>query len=324
VTREFVVPSGNVGERLDVFLASQLSGLSRSKIQQIIENGFVLLDGQTAGKKIRLKANSRIVINDDGADGATHAPVVAQDIPIEILYEDDYLLAVNKPAGLVVHPGNGNRDGTLVNALMHHVSTLSHGSETDRPGIVHRLDKDTSGVILAAKTDAVHRDLSLTFAERRIDKTYIGISAGMRPADHDIIDAPLGRNRREPIKRSIQENGKNAVTEYWLLAHCRGISVLKFRLHTGRMHQIRVHCTSRNFPILCDPVYGGGRERIEMQPPLDRPFAFKVYKCFSRHALHARHITFEHPVLKKNLTITAPYPNDFCEAFRVMGIEEPV
>ena len=320
--KEFIVPSGNTGERLDVFLSGRLPEFSRSQLQRLIENGFVLLNGEKAKKNARLCGEDLVAVEEGELPRSEHPLPAPQDIPLEILYEDDYLLAVNKPAGMVVHPGNGNRDGTMVNALMYRAGTLSGGSEKDRPGIVHRLDKDTSGLLLVAKTDAMHSSLSRMFADRTIEKTYIGICAGGRPAQHDIIDMPLGRNRREPIKRSVQSDGKQAITEYWLLAHTSGISILKLRLHTGRMHQIRVHCLSRGFPVLCDPVYGGGRERLEKLPVLDRPFAFKVYKSFTRHALHARSVSFEHPAMKKNMTISAPFPQDFQEAFRVMDFGE--
>jgi 23S rRNA pseudouridine1911/1915/1917 synthase len=315
---EFIVPSGNVGERLDVFLSAHLSDFSRSKLQLFIENGLVRLNGEPAKKNIRLHADDRITVDQGEAREAAHPPLVAQDIPLDILYEDEFLLAVNKPAGMVVHPGNGNHDGTMVNALMFRAGALSRGSESDRPGIVHRLDKDTSGVILVAKNDVMHARLARMFADRTIEKNYVGICAGLRPAEHGIIDLPLGRNRREPIKRSVQTDGKNAVTEFWLLAHACGVSIVKFRLHTGRMHQIRVHCGSRGFPVLCDPVYGGGKERIELLPVLDRPFAFKVYKCFTRHALHSRSVTFAHPANNKIMTLLAPFPKDFTAAFGVM------
>ena len=317
--KEFIAPPGNIGERLDVFLARSLTDVSRARMQQFIANGLVLLNGEKAKKNARLCAGDRISVNEAVAPEEQHPLPKAQDIPLEILFEDDFLIAINKPAGMVVHPGHGNRDSTLVNALMHHTGKLSSGSEKDRPGIVHRLDKDTSGVILVAKTDAAHVGLSDMFAGRTIEKTYVGICAGLRPKEHDVIDMPLGRNRREPIKRSVQAGGKNAITEYWLLAHKCGISILRLRLHTGRMHQIRVHCGSRNFPVLCDPTYGGGRERIERLDVLDRPFAFKVYKCFTRQALHARSVTFTHPMLKKEMTISAPFPKDFLDAFSVMG-----
>ncbi len=315
---EFIVPPGNTGVRLDVFLSARLREFSRSKLQHFIENGLVRLNGGSAKKNARLRAGDRIAVDEGEAHDAAHPTLMPQDIPLDILFEDEYIIAVNKPAGMVVHPGNGNRDRTMVNALMFHAGSLSHGSENDRPGIVHRLDKDTSGVILVAKTDAIHVELARMFADRTIEKTYVGICAGNRPAEHDIIDLPLGRNRREPIKRSVQDDGKNAVTEYWLLAHTSGVSILKLRLHTGRMHQIRVHCGSRGFPVLCDPVYGGGKERIDLLPVLDRPFAHKIYKCFSRHALHARSVTFSHPASKKAITLSAPFPADFRDAFRVL------
>jgi 23S rRNA pseudouridine1911/1915/1917 synthase len=223
----------------------------------------------------------------------------------------------------VVHPGNGNPDNTLVNALLFHVPALSKGFEVERPGIVHRLDKDTSGVLLVAKTDTAHAALAKMFYERSMEKNYVGLCVGMRPQEHAIIDKPLGRNTREPLKRAVHTEGKNALTEYWLLHHHSGMSLVQFRLHTGRTHQIRVHCCSVGFPILCDELYGGGKDRINTLAVLERPFAHKLYKCFNRQALHAHRISFTHPFTKEAMSIVAPYPEDFKAAFKVLGVEEP-
>jgi 23S rRNA pseudouridine1911/1915/1917 synthase len=262
-----------------------------------------------------------IAIDWTKADDFGQSALAAQNIPLEIIYEDDYLLAINKPAGMVVHPGNGNRGMTMVNALLYHIHSLSHGSAIERPGIVHRLDKDTSGVILVAKTDTVHSALARMFFEHTIEKYYVALCAGLRPAEHAVIDMPLGRNRRDPIKRSVQTDGKNARTEYWLLHHACGVSVVGIRPHTGRTHQIRVHFSSHGFPILCDPLYGGGNDRVETLAVLDRPKAYKIYKCFDRHALHARKISFKHPVTQKPMMLVAPFPEDFLAAFEMLGFD---
>ena len=316
--KELTVSSDGAGERLDIFLSKRLVGFSRSKIQHLIETGLIILNGKNVKKNARCFPGDTIVVH-EGAREVVSRDIFPQNIPVDIIYEDDYLIAVNKRAGMVAHPGSGNRNATLVNALLFHADHLSRGFENDRPGIVHRLDKDTSGVMLVAKTDAMHAALASMFSTRTIKKYYIGICFGVRPAVHGSIDMPLGRNRRVPIKRSVQIEGKNAVTEFWLLLHEHGVSVMRFRPHTGRTHQIRVHCSSSGFPIIGDQLYGGGKEQMEKISVLERPFAYKVFKCFNRQALHARAIVFSHPLLKKSMRIVAPFPVDFEDAFRLLG-----
>jgi 23S rRNA pseudouridine1911/1915/1917 synthase len=317
----YIISPEDAGQRLDIVVSRYSPGQSRSKIQKLIENNGVVLSGIAGKKNSRLKAGDTIAIDRTKADDFGQSTVAAQNIPLEIIYEDEHLLAVNKPAGMVVHPGNGNRGMTMVNALLYHIRSLSHGSAIERPGIVHRLDKDTSGVILVAKTDTVHSALARMFFEHTIEKQYIALCVGLRPAQHAVIDMPLGRNRRDPIKRSVQTDGKNAVTEYWLLHHACGVSVMDIRPHTGRTHQIRVHFSSHGFPILCDPLYGGGKDRVETLAVLDRPKAYKIYKCFTRHALHARKISFKHPVTHEPMALVAPFPEDFLAAFNALGID---
>ena len=319
---EFIILPEEAGQRLDIVVSKHLPEFSRSKIQNFIEKGCIFHNGVAAKKNSRPKTGDTIQIDGKKAEDFGQSTVIAQNMPLKIIYEDEYLLAINKPAGMVVHPGNGNRSNTMVNALLYHIHSLSHGSEVERPGIVHRLDKNTSGVILVAKTDAVHNSLARMFFNHTIEKYYIALCVGLRPAEHAVIDMPLGRNRRDPLKRSVQTNGKNAMTEYWLLRHACGVSVLGIRPHTGRTHQIRVHFSSHGFPILGDSLYGGGKNRVETLAVLDRPQAYKIYKCFSRHALHARKISFMHPCSQSPMTVVAPYPEDFLTAFEMLGIDQ--
>jgi 23S rRNA pseudouridine1911/1915/1917 synthase len=305
------------GARLDVFTARHMPSLSRAKIQSYIEDGLILLNGRPAIKKTLLAEGDRVTIDKSRLSSSTGSRLVAQNIPLDILYEDEFLLAVNKPAGMVVHPGNGNREQTLVNALLYHVKSLSGGSEPDRPGIVHRLDKNTSGVVLVAKTDETHRLLARLFSTRKIKKEYAGFCVGRRPEAHGSMGAPLGRSRRDPVKRAVRLDGKEALTEYWLVAHHAGVSLMKFAPHTGRTHQIRVHCSAAGFPVLADSLYGGGKEALDRLPVLERPFAAGVFTCFERHALHARSITFMHPRSRKEQTISAPLPEDFKKALEL-------
>ena len=300
----------DAGVRLDVFLARSITALSRARIQNLIENCRVLLNNASAPKKTLLRPGDGIIVN-LGAPQARESGPTPQNIALDILYEDEWLLAINKPAGMVVHPGHGVPDGTLVNALLYRVKTLSEGGERGRPGIVHRLDKDTSGVVLVAKSDAAHAKLAAMFAKREIHKLYVGICVGRRPDAAGAVQNPLGRSRRDPVKRAVRVDGKEAFTEYELAAHHCGVSVVRFLPRTGRTHQIRVHASSAGFPVLCDSLYGGGKDAAGRVSPLCRPFVSTVCRCFSRQALHARRISFVHPFLGSELAINAPLPPDF-------------
>jgi 23S rRNA pseudouridine1911/1915/1917 synthase len=315
------VPASAAGMRIDIFLTHFCNNYSRALLQKLIASGSVTVNGIVVPKRHRLSEGEKIVISDLESFVVTTA-VAPEDIPVQVIYEDDYLLAVNKPAGMVVHPGVGNRSGTLVNALLHHCAALSNAANSDRPGIVHRLDKNTSGLLVVAKTNAAHAAMAHAFASRTIRKTYIAFCIGQPPDPHGLIDMPLGRNRNDPVKRAPDKEGKPAQTEYLLLAEKSRISLLRLMPHTGRTHQIRVHCSSSGFPVIADDLYGGGRGRLQRIPPVERIFAQAVYSCFERHALHARSISFSHPFLNKEITITAPFPSDFENAlalFRKTG-----
>ncbi|MFP4164790.1 MAG: RluA family pseudouridine synthase [Chitinispirillaceae bacterium] len=310
------------GCRLDQFLSGFREGESRSFIQKIIASEGVRVNGRVAVKNTKLNCGDQVVV-DDGVAPVPGKRPEPQDIPLDILFEDEHFAAINKPSGLVVHPGNGNLDGTVVNALLHRFGSVSNGFSEDRPGIVHRLDKDTSGALLVAKTNTAHTALAKLFSSRRIHKTYIGVCVGSRPADHEIIDMPISRSRRDPLRRAVNREGKAARTEYELLFHNCGISLVKFILHTGRTHQIRVHCSAKGFPIVQDSLYGGGKERVQRLPPLERPYAYSLFKSFSRQALHARSLKFSHPLTDKEVCIEAPYPCDFQKAMELLGDEIP-
>lgn len=310
---QFMVTSIHSGKRLDVYLSEMLRQISRSQIQKLIAAEQVKINGIPVKKKETVAFNDTIDISFRGFVTARVAPV-AQEMPLEILYEDDYLIAVNKRCGLVVHPGSGIHDGTLVNALAYHCKNLSNGFTTDRPGIVHRLDKDTSGVIIAAKNNQVHEQLASAFMNRKVTKVYIGFCVGKTGQEHGMIDLPLERSRWDPIKRAPSVTGKPSRTEYVIMARRAGILATKFLLHTGRTHQIRVHCSAMGFPIVADTLYGGGKDRVSKIEPMDRPFAYSIFKSFSRQALHAYSISLIHPVTGADLLITAPIPSDFEEA----------
>jgi 23S rRNA pseudouridine1911/1915/1917 synthase len=316
----FTVDAMAQGERIDVYLAKVLSDVSRTKICKFIDAGTVLLNGSPASAASRLKSGDRVEMTGVAVIAETHGIPAAQEMALSFLYEDEYLVAIDKPAGMVVHPGNGVHDGTLVNALLFHRPSLSSGSAADRPGIIHRLDKETSGVLLAAKTDLAHRTFSAMFANREIKKKYSGICMGIRPPDSGRIEAAVGRSRRCRVKQSVRADGRSAVTEYMLLAHKCGISILELMPQTGRTHQLRLHCRFAGFPIICDSVYGTDREDVLKLPPLQRPFAYSVLKCFSRHALHAKKVTFTHPFTQKHTEIVSPFPADFQKAMKVFDL----
>jgi 23S rRNA pseudouridine1911/1915/1917 synthase len=266
-----------------------------------------------------LKTGDSVEVGEDRLMQSTERSLEPQDIALEILYEDEHFVVIDKPAGLVVHPGSGNRDGTVANALLFHIDSLSSGTEEDRPGIVHRLDKQTSGVLIAAKQDAAHAALAALFSERKVQKEYLGICIGARPKDSGSIDAPIGRGRNDPLRFSVRPNGRQARTDYRLCAHRGGISCIAIHPLTGRTHQIRVHCAWAGFPIVEDPQYGGDKKRVILLPPLDRPFAYKVFGCFDRHALHARRLSFVHPFTGKEVCFEAPLPEDFRSAVSLFG-----
>ena len=316
---EHIVNNEKEGLRLDQFLSGVLPDVSRSRIQKIIADGRVSLNGNPAVKKnIVLKTGDSVCIDEISISPQEPAPL-AQDIALDVIYEDEFFACINKPAGLVVHPGNGNADGTVVNALLHRYGAVSDGFNSERPGIVHRLDKDTTGVLVVAKTNNAHSALAELFSDRKIVKKYTGICVGNRPLDHELVKLPLARSRREPIKRAVDINGRMAVTEYWLREFKNGISLMEFVLHTGRTHQIRVHCSHKGFPIMQDGLYGGLQDRALKIAPLERPFAYSIMKCFTRHALHARSVEFLHPFKNEPFSIIAPYPQDFCDAFNIIG-----
>lgn len=318
---KFKVDEENAGLRLDLLISDRYPDISRSKIQKAIEKGLVLLDGAVPKKRVVPLVGANIEIDNSFFNQSTDFSIDPQDIPLDIIWEDEHYAAINKPAGLVVHPGNGNRDSTLVNALLYHLKDLSSGSASERPGIVHRLDKSTSGIIMVAKNDNAHQLMGNLFQEREIKKEYTGFCIGRRPDEAGQMDGSIGRSKNDPVKFCVTPTGKNALTEYKLEAFKDGISLLNFRLHTGRTHQIRVHCSHTGFSILQDELYGGEKKKVQNMEPLQRIFAYKVYKCFERQALHARRLSFVHPITKKSITLEAPYPADFEDAIRLFENE---
>ena len=279
-------------QRLDMVLVRHLSHLSRSKIQALVKSGRVTLRGEAIRSSEEVHAGDVFRVEEEVYKPPAGAR--AEDIPLSILHEDEDLIVVNKPAGMVVHIGAGHDEGTLVNALLHHSSTLSTGSEEHRPGIVHRLDKETSGCIVVAKNDRTHAALSAQFASRLVKKTYLAISRGRPRHTKGTIDLAIGRHpvQRQKMTPRRAPSGRDAVTDYELLAHRDGWSLIACMPHTGRTHQIRVHLQHLGHPIAGDPLYGKRDQ-------------------FERHLLHAWKLEFTHPVTGELLLCTAPLPKDF-------------
>ncbi|MBS0661134.1 MAG: RluA family pseudouridine synthase [Verrucomicrobia bacterium] len=290
-------------ERLDLFLAAALPGLTRSRLQGLIKAGKVVLDGQPAAKSGQLlRGGERIRVEEQPP-----APLeaVAQDIALDVLFEDDDLLVLNKPPGLVTHPAPGHPDGTLVNALLHHCATLSRGSAEARPGIVHRLDKDTSGLLVVAKNDPAHLSLARQFEERSTEKFYLALVRGWPRGESGRIDAPIGRHRTDRKKMAVVAAGagRSALTTWRVLQRfgpeALGLpaALVECQLHTGRTHQIRVHLKHLGHPILGDATYGGPVKGVRPEP--------------ARQLLHAWRLALAHPRTGQRLSFEAPPPADF-------------
>ncbi len=298
-------------KRLDVFLAEKESSLSRSQIKRLIEDEHVEVDGRRAKAGMRLKENQSVSLT---IPEPQKAEAHAEPIPLKILHEDGHLLVVDKPAGMVVHPGAGNYSGTLVNALLHHCPDLPGIGGVLRPGIVHRLDKDTSGVLVVAKDDFAHRGLSEQFKKHTASRKYIGIVFGGME-DEGEVSAMIGRHPVDRKKMSARpRRGREARTHWRVLRRFRHFDLVEFLLETGRTHQIRVHLSSVGHPILGDPVYGGRRRLAGVEPPRLRGGLQKL----KRQALHAVSLGFTHPVTGERLEFSSPLPEDIREVITVL------
>lgn len=275
-------------ERIDKYLAEEL-GISRSTVKKMIDEGFVLVNGKEVKASLILSEADELFVKDGFIKEASFE---AEDIPINIVYEDDDLLVINKKSGMVVHPGNGNTSGTLVNALMHYTKNLSK-KEAFRPGIVHRIDKDTSGLMLVAKNDKAHDILAEGFKNKTIKREYIALVCGVIQEDSGVIDAPIGRDAKDRKKMCVtSENSKKAVTHFKVLKRYEHYTLLRLILDTGRTHQIRVHMKYIGHPVYNDPVYG------------------KAYNDFGQF-LHSASIDFEQPTTHEHLHFECDVPKEF-------------
>ena len=284
----------NAGERVDIFLAREASGLTRSAVQRLLEQGFVTLRGVPVKKNAKTEAGAVYCVT---VPEVREVEIAAQELPLDIVFEDADVLVINKPKNMVVHPAAGHSDGTLVNALLHHCGdSLSGINGEKRPGIVHRIDKDTTGLLIVAKNDYAHQALAAQLKDHTLRRTYECLVHGGFKEDSGTVSAPIGRHPTDRKKMAVvQRNGREAVTHWEVIARYGQYTHLRCRLETGRTHQIRVHMAYLNHPIVGDPVYGSGRAELGL----------------TTQCLHAQALTFVHPRTGREVTVTCPLPDDF-------------
>ncbi len=299
-----IIAPDDVGKRLDIFV-SEANGVTRSAAQRLIENELVTVNDRPAAKNYRLRAGDEVE-----TELPEPVPLDAepQDIPLDIVYEDADLLVVNKPKGMVVHPAPGNQDGTLVNALLWHIRDLSGINGVIRPGIVHRIDKDTSGLLIVAKNDAAHLALAEQIKAHSFEREYQAIVVGTPRDERGTIDAPIGRNPRDRKKMAVVPNGRPARTHYRLLERFDGFSHLSLAPEPGRTHQIRVRMAHIGHPVMGDEVYGANRTRFEKL----------AARLISGQCLHAKRIGFVHPTTGEFLRFDSELPEYFTELLRLL------
>ncbi len=303
---DIVVPAGQKKERLDVYLTSHVENATRTKVQEAIRNGEVVVNGKG------IKASHAIIPGEViHVELSKPEPpeVLPENIPLDIVYEDKYLLVVNKPAGMVTHPAYKNYSGTLVNALLHHSRSLSQPHPL-RPGIVHRLDKDTSGLLVVAKDETTHQKLSRQFANKTTEREYRAIVWGVFKSPEGIIEASLGRSKSDRKKVAVVKEGKYAMTEYEVLEQFTYLALLRLRLRTGRTHQIRVHLAHIHHPVFGDETYGGRKIATGGVDGKKKAEAANLLQRISRQALHAKSLGFVHPATKEFMRFDSELPED--------------
>ena len=288
----------DAGKRLDAYLSEYLEGYSRTYAQKLIDQGLALVNGRPVRRSYRLEGDVEISLT---VPEKEIPAVEAEDIPLDIVYEDDCLMIVNKPKGMVVHPAPGHRTGTLVNAVMYHAgSSLSGINGVMRPGIVHRIDRDTTGLLIVCKNDTAHESIAAQLKDHRITRRYTALAEGRFPEPEGTVDAPIGRDRKNRLRMAVdRENGRRAVTHYRVIDEVRAYTLLHCRLETGRTHQIRVHLSSIGHPLAGDGLYGG--KSLGKEPG---------------QYLHAGLIGFIHPESEEYMEFEAPLPDYFAERLK--------
>ncbi|QGU95130.1 RluA family pseudouridine synthase [Clostridium bovifaecis] len=295
--QQLIIAEEDVNSRLDVFLAKNFEDKSRSYIQKLIEEENIKVNGKSKKSNYKLKLKDIVSIDIPEVEELV---VKAEDIPLDILYEDQDVIVINKPQGMVVHPAPGNYSGTLVNALLYHCKDLSGINGVARPGIVHRIDKDTSGILVIAKNDNAHKKLANQLKEHTMKREYIALLEGRLKNDKGTIDKPIGRNPKDRLKMDVVQGGKKAVTHYEVLERYERNTLVKCVLETGRTHQIRVHMASIGHPLVGDPVYGFKKSKFTLNGQM----------------LHAKKLGFIHPSLEKYIEFESDLPNYFNEVLK--------
>lgn len=299
--KEFIVEQGEENKRIDVYLSNKNQDISRVAIQRLIEKGNIMVNNKNVKASYKVQEGDKITLEEETP---TQISLKAQKIPIEIIYEDTDIIVVNKPKGLVVHPANGNPDGTLVNAIMEICQgTLSGIGGEIRPGIVHRLDKDTSGIIIIAKNDKAHINLSEQIKNHEIKKTYIALVRGVVKENEATINMPIGRSPTDRKKMAVVKNGKEAITHFKVLERYNKYTLLEINIETGRTHQIRVHLSKIGYPIVGDEVYSNGKNEWNIKG-----------QC-----LHAKSLDFRHPTTNKQMHLEAELPQYFRDVLGNFG-----
>lgn len=304
------IPFENAGQRLDHVLAELLTEYSRTRIKSWIEAGQILVNGQERRPKDKVLGGERVEID---ATLPEAVPVEPESIGLQIAYEDRHVLVIDKPAGLVVHPGAGNEAGTLQNALLHFDPTLA---QLPRGGIVHRLDKDTTGLLVVARTLEAHTALVRALEAREIEREYEAICQGVMTAG-GTVDAPIGRHPVDRVRQAVRADGREAITHYRVLQRLRGHTHIRLQLETGRTHQIRVHMAHIHYPLVGDRVYGG---RLLLPKGASQEL-IEALRAFKRQALHAARLAFEHPITGKPVDVTSPLPEDMQSLLAVLAAD---
>jgi len=307
---EFLVPESLEGTRLDRCLAKLNPDWTRSRARKLIDEDLVLVNNASGKASTLVHTGDTVVVDEPPPRPLDVDP---EDIPLAIIHEDQDLLLINKPAGLVIHPAAGNPSGTLVNALLHHCQDLSGIGGVERPGIVHRLDKDTTGIMIVAKSDRAHLALSIAFRQHTIRKTYLAVCYGAPTTGDGVVDASIDRHPRNRKEMAVVREGRPARTLYEVEERYAGTSMLSCHPVTGRTHQIRVHMAHIGHAIIGDPLYAGRQWRNLSDPRIQ-----SACRSFPRQALHARRIAFEHPVTKELVEFEAPFPPDLEELLQVL------
>jgi 23S rRNA pseudouridine1911/1915/1917 synthase len=309
---EIKIPGQKSPERLDVFLAHALMHSSRSQVQRLIRDGHVRVDGQIVKPNHAVRPFETIEVI---VFKPPPQEVLPETIPLDIVYEDESLLVINKPAGMVVHPAVGNRTGTLVNALLGYCNELSFMNGPVRPGIVHRIDKDTSGLLVAAKTDQVHRHLAAQFSVKSVEREYVALVWGKLKKGSGMVETQIARNIRDRKKMSVSESGKRAVTHFQVTERFPFLTLCRIHLETGRTHQIRVHLAHLGHPVFGDQTYGGRSRPLGGLNRADTALAIRWLEMMPRQALHARTLGFIHPVTREFMSFESELPEDMSRLF---------